>query len=79
MHYGYKKGKGGEIMQAKQYDKVCNWTERREEHVPLRNLNNGQIGYSFGCTYEGETVQVRLENGELDSWERKDCAEETTH
>ena len=74
-----KNGKGGENMQAKQYDHVCNWTERREEHLPLRNLKSGQIGYSFGCTYEGETIQVRLENGELDSWERKDCEEATTH
>lgn len=66
-------------MQTKQYEHVCYWTERREEHVPLRNLNNGQIAYSLGCTYAGETVQVRLENGELDSWERKECAEVTTH
>jgi hypothetical protein len=66
-------------MQTKQYDHVCYWTERREERLPLRNLKSGQIGYSFGCTYAGETVQVRLANGELDSWEREDCAEVTTH
>jgi hypothetical protein len=66
-------------MRVSQYDKVCYWTEQREENVPLRNLKNGQIGYSFGCTHAGETVQVRLENGELDSWERNECVEETTH
>lgn len=66
-------------MQTKQYDHVCNWTERREEHLPLRNLKSGQIGYSFGCTYAGETIQVRLENGELDSWDRRECTEVTTH
>lgn len=66
-------------METRQFEHVCNWTERREEHIPLRNLKNGQIGYSFGCTNEGETIQVRLENGELDSWERKDCTEVTTH
>ena len=64
-------------MQTKEYDHVCNWTERREERIPLRNLKNGQIGYPFGCTYAGETIQVRLENGDLDSWERKDCTEVT--
>lgn len=72
-------GKGEKGMQTKQYDHVCNWTERREEHLPLRNLKSGQIGYSFGCTYAGETIQVRLENGELDSWDRRDCTEVTTH
>jgi hypothetical protein len=66
-------------MKTVEYDKVCYWTEQQDERVPLRNLKNGKIGYTFGCTYAGETVQVRLENGELDSWERKDCVEATTH
>lgn len=66
-------------MRTVEYDKVCYWTEQQDEHVPLRNLKNGAIGYTFGCTSAGETVQVRLENGELDSWERKDCAEVITH
>ncbi|MDA8412947.1 MAG: hypothetical protein M0023_04075 [Desulfobacteraceae bacterium] len=57
------------------YDKVCYWTEQREEHVPLRNVKNGQLGYSFGCTQAGETVQVKLTNGELDSWSRDECVE----
>ncbi len=64
-------------MRGMQYDKVCNWTERRDEHVPLKNLKSGMIGYSFGCTYEGNTIQVRLANGELDSWSRDECVELT--
>jgi len=65
-------------MKAVQYDKVCYFTEQREEPVALVNLRTGAKGVSFGCTYAGETVQVRLENGELDSWDRRDCRE-TTH
>lgn len=65
-------------MRATQYDKVCYLTEQRDEPVYLVNLRTGMKGTSFGCTYAGETVQVRLDNGELDSWERADCAE-TTH
>jgi hypothetical protein len=65
-------------MKTEQYEKVCYWTEQRDEPVVLRNLKTGAIGVSFGCTQEGETVQVRLANGELDSWERADCSE-TTH
>jgi hypothetical protein len=57
------------------YDKVCYWTEQREENIPLRNVKSGQLGYSFGCTQAGETVQVRLSNGELDSWNRDECVE----
>lgn len=62
-------------MNATGYDKVCYWTEQREEKVLLRNLKNGELGYSFGCTQAGETVQVRLANGELDSWDRSECVE----
>jgi len=62
-------------MTATSYDKVCYWTEQREESVLLRNVKNGQFGYSFGCTQAGETVQVRLTNGELDSWSRDECVE----
>jgi hypothetical protein len=64
-------------MTLSSYDKVCYWTEQREEQVPLRNLRNGQIGYSFGCTHAGETIQVKLANGEMDSWGRADCVEAT--
>mgnify|MGYP001052223932 CR=1 FL=1 len=65
-------------MRTTQYDSVCYRTEQREEPVRLKNLRTGARGVSFGCTYAGETVQVRLDNGELDSWERKDCIETTT-
>lgn len=68
-------------MRGSNYDKVCYWTEQRDEHMPLRNLKTGEIGYSFGCTHEGATIQVRLQNGELDSWSKDDCVEvhETVH
>lgn len=62
-------------MNATVYSQVCYRTEQRDENVPLRNLKSGHLGYSFGCTMEGETVQVRLTNGELDSWSRDECAE----
>jgi hypothetical protein len=66
------------VMKTSQYNKVCYWTEQREEPVLLTNIRTGEKGMSFGCTYAGETVQVRLNNGELDSWERAECSE-TTH
>lgn len=62
-------------MKDSVYEKICYWTEQREERVPLRNQKTGEIGYSFGCTYEGATVQVKLGNGELDSWSKDDCME----
>ena len=62
-------------MTTTSYEKVCYWTEQREEHVPLRNVRNGQLGHSFGCTQAGETVQVKLADGELDSWSRDECVE----
>lgn len=65
-------------MKENQYKGVCYRTEQRDEPVQLINLRTGVRGTTFGCTYAGETVQVRLENGELDSWERGECSE-TTH
>lgn len=62
-------------MTVTSYERVCYRTEQREDSVPLRNVKNGDVGYSFGCTMAGETVQVKLENGELDSWGRDECAE----
>ena len=62
-------------MRENQYSNVCNRTEHKEEPVKLRNTRTGQIGFSFGCTMEGETVQIRLENGELDSWVKDECEE----
>ncbi|MBT1072540.1 hypothetical protein [Pelotalea chapellei] len=64
-------------MTANSFDSVCYRTEQREEQVALRNLKNGEIGYSFGCTHAGETIQVRLLNGEMDSWNRFDCIEDS--
>ena len=65
-------------MKENQYKSVCYRTEQREDPVQLINLRTGIKGTTFGCTFAGETVQVRLENGELDSWERGECSE-TTH
>ena len=64
-------------MREQQYQEVCYRTEQRDEGVVLKNLKTGEKGVSFGCTFAGETVQVRLDNGELDSWERKECSELT--
>ncbi len=62
-------------MRASQYTDVCDRTERKDERVKLRNSKSGQIGLTFGCTMEGETIQVELENGQLDSWEPAECEE----
>ncbi len=64
-------------MKTNEYDRVCYRTEQRDENVLIRNQATGKIGFSFGCTYAGETVQVRLPNGELDSWSRNECEEES--
>lgn len=62
-------------MKRNEYERVCYMTEQRDEWVPLRNLRSGRTGYPFGCTYEGETVQVMLTDGTLDSWSRQECSE----
>lgn len=62
-------------MKRSEYERVCYMTEQRDERVPLRNLKSGKLGYPFGCTTAGETVQVRLTDGTLDSWSRVDCSE----
>ena len=62
-------------MRVQNYQQVCYRTEQRDEGVVLTNIKTGEKGISFGCTMEGETIQVRLENGELDSWERRECSE----
>ncbi|BDV41182.1 hypothetical protein GURASL_01050 [Geotalea uraniireducens] len=56
---------------------VCERTEHKEERVRIRNRLTGEIGYSFGCTEEGGTIQVELEDGQLDSWVATDCEELT--
>lgn len=65
-------------MTASMYDRVCYRTEQQDEHVPLRNIKSGKLGYSFGCTNSGETIQVKLTNGDLDSWTRMECPENFT-
>lgn len=60
-------------MERNEYERVCYLTEQHEENVLLRNRKTGRVGYSFGCTEAGETVQVKLISGELDSWSRKEC------
>ncbi len=62
-------------MEKTGFTTVCNRTERKDERVRLRNVKTGQIGFTFGCTIEGETIQVELENGELDSWSPEECEE----
>jgi hypothetical protein len=62
-------------MKNTQYASVCYRTEQRDEPVRLRNLRTGMKAVSLGCTVAGETVQVRLDNGELDSWESWECIE----
>lgn len=64
-------------MRTSDYERVCYYTEQREEDVPLRNILTGEFAFSVGCTMEGGTVQVRLPNGGLDSWLREECAEVT--
>jgi hypothetical protein len=65
-------------MNASYYDRVCYRTEQREDNVLLLNMKNGLLGYSFGCTQAGETIQVRLMNGQLDSWSRDECVESSS-
>ena len=62
-------------MEKTGFTTVCNRTERKDERVRLKNVKTGQIGLTFGCTIEGETIQVELENGELDSWSPEECEE----
>lgn len=62
-------------MNKTEYEHVCDWTQRRAEHLPVCNLKKGEIGYTVDCADTDETVQVQLKNGKVDSWKRKDCAE----
>jgi hypothetical protein len=63
-------------MKRSEYERVCYMTEQRDDKVALRNLKSGKIGYPFGCTMAGETVQIKLDDGGLDSWSRDECVEE---
>jgi len=55
------------------HSEICDTTERRDQRVTVRNRQTGEIGLSFGCTIEGDTVQVELPDGSLDSWNEDDC------
>ena len=54
---------------------VCQRTEHKDERVKLKNKKTGEIGLTFGCTLEGDTVQVELPDGGLDSWPLDECEE----
>ncbi len=62
-------------MRESQHVDVCERTERKDERVRVRNIRTGAVGLTFGCTPEGETIQVELESGELDSWSPDECEE----
>jgi len=62
-------------MNTGKYENVCYRTEQRDENVLMCNLRNGRTGYTFGCTSAGETLQIRLLDGSLDSWTREECTE----
>ena len=55
------------------HSEICDTTERKEQRVTVRNKSTGEIGLCFGCTIEGDTVQVELPDGTLDSWPEDDC------
>jgi hypothetical protein len=57
----------------KEYSEICDRTQKRDERLRIRNRNTGEIGLSYGCTTEGDTVQVELPDGSLDSWIEDDC------
>jgi hypothetical protein len=63
------------VVRGFDYDKVCYRTDQREEEVVLLNTETGEIGYSVGCTSAGETVQVKLAGGGMDSWIKEQCIE----
>ena len=55
------------------HSEICDTTERKGERVQVKNRKSGEVGLSFGCTIEGDTVQVELPDGSLDSWQEDDC------
>ncbi|MBU5635575.1 hypothetical protein KOM00_02400 [Geomonas sp. Red69] len=55
------------------HSEICDTTERKEQRVRVKNTKTGEIGLSYGCTIEGDTVQVELPDGSLDSWPEDDC------
>lgn len=62
-------------MKESTHEDVCQRTERKDERVRLRHVRTGVTGFTFGCTTEGGTIQVELEDGTLDSWTPEECEE----
>ena len=62
-------------MKESMHVDVCERTEHKDERVRLKNTRTGEIGLTFGCTTEGNTIQVELEDGSLDSWLPEECEE----
>lgn len=62
-------------MKKTDHNDVCQRTEHKDERVRLRNVKTGEVGLTFSCTPSGETIQVELENGVLDSWPPEECEE----
>lgn len=62
-------------MENREREMVCQRTERKGERVRIRNRRTGEIGHTTFCTEEGGTIQVTLENGQLDSWVYEECEE----
>lgn len=62
-------------MKESTHEDVCQRTEHKDERVRLRNTRTGVTGVTFGCTTEGGTIQVELEDGTLDSWTPDECEE----
>lgn len=62
-------------MKKTTQDDVCQRTEHKDERVRLRNIRTGEVGLTFSCTPSGDTIQVELESGALDSWTPEECEE----
>lgn len=62
-------------MRDSEHKSVCDRTEGKEERVRLRNVKTGREGLTFSCTWAGETIQVELDDGSLDSWPADECEE----
>ncbi len=62
-------------MKKTAQDDVCQRTEHKDERVRLRNIRTGEVGLTFSCTPSGDTIQVELESGALDSWTPEECEE----
>ena len=62
-------------MRDTEHKSVCDRTERKEDRVRLRNTKTGKEGLTFSCTPMGETIQVEMDDGSLDSWPAEECEE----